>query len=101
MTIINVGVQFQDERYPTGWLPYPEWVRTKRALKELAKYEPETLRFLHTAPYRPEGLPRAFTVDEWNAQGPEVILKVVGPNPWLSRKWTATVTTSPKGLKIK
>jgi hypothetical protein len=77
-TFINVGAYADNKR-----------ITTKAKLKELVKANPDIVRFDQTSDFGPaSGLPRLIAL---RMIGPGIILSVVGPDPYESRKWYANV----------
>lgn len=86
MAFINVGAYVNGER------PH-----TKKALREALASAPDTVRFDKTSAY-----PWMETNDYGYSINPadiltSDILAVVGPDPYTSRKWYATVTRNREG----
>jgi hypothetical protein len=81
MSYINVGAWTRDGSRP----------QSKKAMKDALKADPTAIRFEGTAIHGPafEG-----TADEIPIG---VSLSVVGPDPFTSRRWYATVTRTATG----
>lgn len=79
MAYINVGVRVNGEP-----------VKTKAALKRALKDSPGDVTFYGTSPLQDIG--------EFGVEAIPIVdkLQVVGPDPFTSRKWYATVVRGPK-----
>lgn len=75
---INVGAYSDNQR-----------IKTKSQLKQMVKDSPELVRFDQTSPLAENHLSRTIEVNMLN---PQIVLSVVGPDPYISRKWYASVT---------
>lgn len=80
MHYINVGAYSDNQRIPT-----------KSALKRLIKESPESVRFDQTSALGNNGMPRLISMRMLN---PNITLSVVGPDPYTSRKWYASISLS-------
>lgn len=71
-------------------------IRTKKALKELIATNPTNVLLYSTDAFGPESLAK------WTADKLDIGTKysVVGPNPYNSRKWYATVERTATGVKV-
>lgn len=83
MTTINVGAYIDNRRAPS-----------KAALKRALAATPELVAFDPTSAFGPSG---AFNGDHIPAGA---ILSVVGPDPYSDRRWYATVSRTPKGIRL-
>lgn len=86
MAYINVGAYVNGER-----------PRTKKALREALASAPNTVRFDQTSNFRTGSYELTNTVDQLRAGD---TFTVVGPDPYTSRKWYASVTRDRDG-KVK
>ncbi len=83
MSYINVGAKIDGHDAPS-----------KKALKLTLADHPERVEFYSTSPMgpqfvgTPDKIPAGFT------------LSVVGPDPFRSRKFYASVTNGPKGVRL-
>lgn len=83
MAYINVGARVNGER-----------PRTKKALREALATAPDTVTFDQTAMFPGTGYGAMIRPGEIAPGG---MLTVVGPDPYTSRKWYATVTRNRDG----
>lgn len=83
MQYLNTGAYVEGERAPS-----------KKALREAVKAHPESVRFDLTSQFDGQG--------DWTPEdvGPGVTLSVVGPDPYTSRRWYASVTRDAKGVLV-
>lgn len=84
--VLNVGARFVGKDGVRNWIP------TKRALRLALTLTPDRVEFEQTSPFT-QGFGKSFRADDPRLRENDlpVELSVVGPNPWLSRKWYATV----------
>jgi hypothetical protein len=89
MTYINVGAFVNGDR-----------PRTKKALREALRDNPDTVLFDQTsmfAPGQPGDMGRYLPVTGDSRIPPGVTLSVVGPDPHRERRWYASVTVAADG----
>lgn len=85
MQHVNTGAYYIDENDEKVRVP------SKRMLTTLVRHNPERLSFDPTSQYDGQGV---WTTDDI---GKGVSLDVVGPDPFTSRKWYASVSRDAKG----
>lgn len=83
---INVGVFADNER-----------IKTKGLLKAMVKVSPELLRFDQTSAFPAKEFP---AIIELTMLKNGYKLSVVGPDPYKSRNWYATVEKTERGFKV-
>lgn len=69
-------------------------ISTKSALKAAVKANPSAVRFYGTSPMGPQFSGPATDIPEGTT------LTVVGPDPYRSRKWFASVKRTAKGIVV-
>jgi len=99
MTTINVGAQYESRTVEAGVRRVPSWVHTTRTLAYLARAYPERLLFINTSPFT-QGTPQRFHLADI-VEREDVVLNVVGPNPWLSCTWQARVHVEAGRLVVE
>jgi len=99
MTTINVGAQYESRTVDAGVRRPPSWVHSPRTLAYLARAYPERLLFINTSPFT-QGTPQRFHLSDI-AERDDVVLRVVGPNPWLYREWQARVHVEAGRLVVE
>lgn len=84
--VLNVGAQYVGEDGRKHWLP------SKRSLRLALTLQPDRVEFVQTSPFT-QGFGQTFRADDARLREGDlpVELSVVGPNPWLDRRWYATV----------
>jgi len=99
MTTITVGAQYETRTVVAGVRLPPSWVHSTRALTYLARAYPERLLFINYNPFT-QGTPQRFHLTDI-AEREDVVLNVVGPNPWLFREWSARVHVESGRLVVE
>jgi len=99
MTTIRVGAQYETRTVEAGVRRPPSWVRSPLALAYLARAYPDRLLFINTSPFT-QGTPQHFHLSDI-VEREDVVLKVVGPNPWLVREWSARVHVESGRLVVE